>query len=98
MGVSPGDCTLALRGLQTLAVRLDALERSTITLATWLNACEEVATLLHPAFSSCPGHEIFKRDFSGSASLFSIVFADRFIPDQVNRFVDSLKLFKIGLS
>jgi cystathionine beta-lyase len=98
MGVSPDDCSLAMRGLQTLAVRLDALERSTLAIASWLNAREEVATLLHPAFPSCPGYEIFKRDFSGSASLFSIVFTDRFTPDQVNRFVDALKLFKIGFS
>lgn len=98
MAVSPDDCSLALRGLQTLAVRLDALERSTLRVATWLSTREEVQTLLHPAFASCPGHDLFMRDFSGSASIFSIVFADRYTPVRVNRFVDALKLFKIGFS
>ena len=54
--------------------------------------------MLHPGFASCPGHAFFKRDFRGSASIFSIVFADRYTPTQVNRFVDALKLFKIGFS
>lgn len=98
MAVSPDDCSLALRGLQTLAVRLDALERSTLTVATWLSGREEVRTLLHPAFASCPGHAFFMRDFRGSASIFSIVFANRYTRAQVNRFVDALTLFKIGFS
>jgi Raf kinase inhibitor-like YbhB/YbcL family protein len=36
MGVSPDDCSLALRGMQTLAVRLRALETSTLMVARWL--------------------------------------------------------------
>lgn len=98
MAISPDDCSLALRGLQTLAVRLEALERSTLAVAEWLDAREEVQILLHPAFASCPGHTLFKRDFRGSASIFSIVFAARYTPAQVNRFVDALTLFKIGFS
>jgi cystathionine beta-lyase len=44
------------------------------------------------------GHEYWKRDFTGSASIFSIVFAPHLSPEQVNTFVDALKLFKIGYS
>ena len=98
MAVSPDDCSLALRGLQTMGVRLEALERSTLIIAHWLASRPEVETVLHPAFPSCPGHEHWKRDFTGSASLFSILFQPRFTPEQVNSFVDSLRLFKIGYS
>ncbi len=98
MAVSPDDCSLALRGLQTMALRLDALERSTLTVATWMKDRDEIQTLLHPAFPSCPGHEFFKRDLRGSASIFSVVFATRYTPAQVNRFIDALTLFKIGFS
>ena len=63
MAVSPDDCSLALRGLQTLAVRLEALERSTLTIATWLNAREEVQTLLHPGFVSCPRSRVLQARF-----------------------------------
>jgi cysteine-S-conjugate beta-lyase len=78
MAVSPDDCTLALRGLQTLGVRLDRLERSTLAIAEWLAQRPEIARVLHPAFRSCPGHEYWVRDFKGSASVFSIVFDRRF--------------------
>jgi cystathionine beta-lyase len=98
MAASPDDCSLALRGLQTLAVRLDALERSTLAIARWLATRLEVETVLHPALPSCPGHETWKRDFTGSASIFSIVFQKSYTPDQVNAFVDALKLFRIGWS
>ena len=97
MGVSPDDCALALRGLATLDLRLRALEQSTLEVAEWLRQRPEVKSLLHPAFPDCPGHDIWKRDFTGSASLFSIIFRD-WTPVQVERFVDSLKLFKIGFS
>ena len=98
MAASPDDCNLAIRGLQTLGVRLEALERSTLAIATWLAQRPEIEIVLHPAFPSCPGHEYWKRDFTGSASIFSIVFAPSFSPEQVNAFVDALKLFKIGYS
>jgi len=98
MGASPDDCSLALRGLKTMGVRLEVLERSTLAIAQWLEERPEIDKVLHPAFSSCPGHEFWKRDFTGSASLFSILFSERFTGGQVNAFVDSLKLFKIGWS
>ena len=97
MGVSPDDCALALRGLATLDIRLRALEQSTLEVAEWLKQRPEVKSLLHPAFPDYPGHEIWKRDFSGSTSLFSIIVRD-WTPAQVERFVDSLKLFRIGFS
>jgi cystathionine beta-lyase len=98
LSVSPDDCSLALRGLQTLAVRLAQLERSTLEVANWLKARPEIALVLHPALPDCPGHDIWQRDFCGSASVFSIVFKDDWMPDRVMRFVDNLKLFKIGYS
>ena len=98
VGVSSDECSLALRGLQTLAVRLDHLERSTLAVARWLDARPEVATTLHPAFPACPGHDNWRRDFSGSASIFSVVFDDGLPEAGVARFVDALRLFKIGFS
>jgi cystathionine beta-lyase len=95
---SPDDCSLALRGMKTLAVRLKALEESALALARWLAERSEIELVLHPALPSCPGHEFWKRDFTGSAGLFSIVFQPRFTKQQVTKFVDALELFKIGYS
>jgi cystathionine beta-lyase len=98
MGVSPDDCSLALRGLQTLAVRLAALERSTLAVARWLAERPEVETVLHPALPSCPGHDVWRRDFTGSTSVFSAVFDARYTEAELHAFVDALALFELGYS
>jgi len=95
---SPDDCTLALRGLKTLAVRLAAIQKSALALAQWLSTRPEIELVLHPALPSCPGHEFFKRDFTGSTGVFSIVFKKHFSKEQVHSFVNNLELFKIGYS
>ncbi|HEX2780037.1 MAG TPA: PLP-dependent transferase, partial [Gemmatimonadaceae bacterium] len=98
MAVSPDDCSLALRGMQTLGVRLRALQDSTLEVARWLAGRLEIERVLHPALPSCPGHEIWQRDFTGSTSVFSIVFEPRYTPEQILGFVDALELFEIGYS
>lgn len=95
---SPDDCSLALRGMKTMAVRLKHVEQSAVAVAQWLSRRPEIERVLHPALPSCPGHQFFRRDFTGSSGLFSIVFQQRFTKEQVLRFVDSLRLFKIGYS
>jgi cystathionine beta-lyase len=96
--VSADECSLALRGMKTLAVRLQAIEKTALALAEWLAARPEVELVLHPALPSCPGHEYWKRDYTGSAGVFSIVLRPNYTREQVLRFVDALELFKIGYS
>jgi cystathionine beta-lyase len=95
---SPDDSSLALRGMKTMAVRLRAVEQSALALAQWLTERPEVELVLHPALPSCPGHELWKRDFTGATGLFSIVLNKGFSKEQVFKFVDALELFKIGYS
>ncbi len=95
---SPDDCSLALRGMKTLAVRLEAMGSSALTIARWLALQPEVELVLHPALQSCPGHEIWKRDFTGSAGVFAFVLRKDVNKEQVLAFVNSLRLFKIGYS
>jgi len=98
LAVSPDECSLALRGLQTLAVRMRHAEASALKIAHWLSARPEVETVLHPALKSCPGHIFWRRDFSGSTGLFSFVFRPKFSGAEVRAFVDALDLFEIGYS
>ena len=98
MAVSPDDCSLALRGLQTLAVRLDAFEQSTLKVAKWLADQPLVKQVLHPAMASCPGHDIWARDFTGSTSVFSFVFDNYIHAERVVDFINNLEIFRIGLS
>ena len=98
LAVSPDDCSLALRGLQTLAVRLDVLEKSTLRVAHWLREHPLVNRVLHPALASCPGHDIWARDFTGSTSVFSLVFKNHISAEQVINFINNLQIFRIGMS
>lgn len=98
LAVSPDDCGLALRGIQTLGVRLDALETSTLQIANWLAKHPLIEKVLHPALPTCPGHEIWKRDFSGSSSVFSFVFKNYMSVAQAETFINSLEVFRIGMS
>ena len=95
---SPDDCSLAIRGLKTLAVRLKQIEHSALQVAKFLEARPEVDLVLHPALPSCPGHEFWKRDFTGSAGLFSLVFKPGPTKAQVEDFVNALDLFELGYS
>lgn len=98
LGAAPDDCFLALRGLPTMTARLRQHQASALTIAAWLAQRSEVKRVLHPAFADCPGHAIWKRDFTGSSGLFSIVLHEQFGRADVERMVDQLRYFKIGAS
>jgi cystathionine beta-lyase len=91
--VSPDDAWLGSRGLRTMAVRLKQHEESALKVADWLKSQPQVGRVLHPAFSDCPGHEQWKRDFHGSSGLFSFE-----LKGARAAFIDGLELFGIGYS
>ena len=97
-GVSADDCYLVLRGLASMPVRLAAHDRAAREVAEWLTKRPEVARVLHPALPDCPGHAEWLRDFSGASGLFSIILHSRYTREQVDAFVEALKLFAIGWS
>lgn len=98
MGVGADDAYLVLRGLETMKLRFDAHDASARKVAQWLKGRPEIARVLHPAFEDCPGHDVWKRDFTGAGGLFSVVFDARYAGAQVDRFVEALELFGIGYS
>jgi cystathionine beta-lyase len=95
--VSPDDAALASRGLRTMAVRLEQSTNSALKIATWLNEHKKVRQVLCPMLPGSPGHDIWKRDFSGGCGLFSFVL-DTKDPDASGRLADALDLFGIGYS
>jgi cystathionine beta-lyase len=97
-GVGMDDAYLVLRSLPTMKLRFDAHDAGARTVAAWLQQQAQISRVLHPAFADCPGHENWKRDFTGAGGLFSVLFDARYSEEQTDRFVDSLKLFKIGYS
>ncbi len=97
-GIGMNDVYLVLRGLESMKLRFDAHDASARAIAAWLKERAEIAKVLHPAFDDCPGHENWKRDFTGAGGLFSVIFDARYSEAQVDRFVESLELFGIGFS
>ncbi|MBI1771370.1 MAG: PLP-dependent transferase, partial [Burkholderiales bacterium] len=97
-GVGMDDVYLVLRNLPTLQLRFNAHDQSARKIASWLTNRPEISKVLHPALPDCPGHDIWQRDFSGAGGLFSVLFDAKYGEEQTDRFVDSLKLFKLGYS
>ena len=96
-GCSPDDAWLGLRGLRSLGVRLARSGESSMTVGAWLKDRPEVARVLHPAFDSCPGHELWKRDFDGTAGVFSILL-EPMERSAIKRVVEAFRYFKMGYS
>ncbi|CAG9172920.1 Cystathionine beta-lyase [Cupriavidus laharis] len=97
-GVSADDCHLVLRSLPSLPVRLAAHDRAAREVAEWLHQRPEVVRVLHPALPDCPGHANWRRDFSGASGLFAIILHEKYSREQVDAFVEALRLFAIGWS
>jgi cystathionine beta-lyase len=95
--IAPEDAFLTLRGMRTMAIRLKEQMPAGIAVAEWLQGRPEVARVLHPALPGAPGHEIWKRDFTGASSLFTFELKPVSMK-AVGAMLDGLALFGIGAS
>jgi len=98
LGIGANDAEAVLHALPSLALRYAAQDRAGRDLAQWLQQRPEIAQVLHPAIEGSPGHAHWKASCSAAAGLFSVLIDSRFSPAQVDRFVDGLRLFKLGFS
>ena len=67
----PQDCFLVLRGIKTLALRMEEHNRNALAVARWLEAQPKVRAVLHPGLESHPQHELALRQMSGYGGTFS---------------------------
>jgi cystathionine beta-lyase len=95
--VSPDDAWLTLRGLRTMPIRMQEQARSAIRVAEWMKARPEVSRVLFPALPGDPAHDLWKRDYTGAASLFGVVMKGG-TETAAHALLDSLELFGIGYS
>jgi cystathionine beta-lyase/cystathionine gamma-synthase len=87
----PFDSWLLLRGLRTMPVRMQQHHTDGIRIAEFLRTRPEVAAVHHPAFDA-PSPTL-----TGFSGLFSFELKDAGF-DEVRRFIDALKRFRIGVS
>ncbi len=75
MGGVPGpqDCWLVLRGIKTLAVRMERHCRNAMTLAQWLFDHPAVKRVIYPGLPNHPQHELAKRQMRDFGGMISIV-------------------------
>ena len=95
--VSPDEVALALRGIETMGVRLAHVGRVALDFARRLEAFPAARRVLHPALPSCPGHEFWQRDFTGGCGVFSVVLPAEAEP-AVGPALTAMRLFAIGAS
>jgi cysteine-S-conjugate beta-lyase len=97
LGVPADDCSLVLRGLQTMPLRVERSSATAWAIAQHLAERPEVEAVLHPALPSDPGHALWLRDFTGASGIFSFLLAGA-LKGRENDLIDQLKLFAIGAS
>ncbi len=97
LGASPDDCSLVLRGIQTMPLRVHRSSESALRIARHLALRPEIGRVLHPALADDPGHDIWRRDFTGASGVFSVLLTDR-LKGLENAFVDALEFFALGAS
>ncbi len=97
IGVSPDDCALVQRGLQTMSLRLAHCGAVAARMATWIAMQPTAARVLHPALRGNPGHDIWARDFKGASGVFSVALTDEALP-RLDGAIDSMRVFSIGAS
>lgn len=105
LGVGANDAEAVLRALPSMALRYAAHDRAARALAHWMQQQAPVVQVLHPALEGAPGHAHWQalcgaaRAGEGAAAgLFSVVFDAACSQAQVDRFCDSLRLFRLGYS
>lgn len=93
---APFDCFLVLRGIKTLAVRMEEHNRNALQIARWLEAHPKILRVLHPGLPSHPQHELALLQMSGFGGTFS--FLVRGGQEQVFRMLDRVRVFTLAES
>ena len=93
---SPFDCYLCLRGIKTLAIRMERCASNAMAVATFLEAHDRVDRVLYPGLASHPQHALAQRQASGFGSMITFYIKGDFEAARV--FLESVELFTLAES
>lgn len=82
-GLSPFDSWLILRGIKTLAIRMEKAQENTIQLANWLKDRTEVVRVIYPGLKEHPGHQIIKEQARGFGAMLTFEVASKELVEQI---------------
>lgn len=74
--LGPQDSWLLMRGMKTLALRMERHRDNALRIAEWLKGHPAVEEVYHPGLPHHPGHDIQKRQCSGDTGIFSFKMKD----------------------
>ena len=92
----PFDSFLALRGLKTLALRMERHSQNGMRIAEWLEGRKDVRRVIYPGLPSHPQHEVAKRQMSAFGGMISVEL-DRDLA-ATKRFLERTQLFALAES
>ncbi len=95
--LDPFAAWLVLRGLRTLALRMERHQANGLAVAEMLAQHPKVQRVFHPGLPSHPQHALARRQLRGFASLFSFMPVEQ-TQEAVHRFLNRLRLVGIGVS
>jgi cystathionine gamma-synthase/cystathionine gamma-lyase len=92
----PMDCYLILRGVKTLAVRMEAHQKNAMAIARFLENKPQIERIIYPGLPAHPQHDLAKKQMSGFGAMVSIVVKGGL--ENANKFASSTKLFALAES
>lgn len=90
-GLAPFDSWLILRGIKTLALRMEKAQENAIQLAEWLKERPEVARVIYPGLHDHPGHEIMKKQAKGFGAMLTIEVNSKELVEKILRKVSLIQ-------
>jgi cystathionine gamma-lyase len=94
--LGPFDSFLALRGVKTLAIRLERHCASALALAEWLHEQPKVRKVFYPGLASHPQHALARRQMNGFGGIISIDLATDLAG--ARRFLERCEVFALAES
>lgn len=82
-GLAPFDSWLILRGIKTLAIRMEKAQENAIRLAEWLIERPEVVKVIYPGLTNHPGHQIIKKQARGFGAMLTFEVASKELVEQI---------------
>jgi len=93
--LSPMDSYLIVRGIKTLAVRLDRAQENALALANWLQAHPKITAVYYTGLPHHPGHEIMKKQARGFGAMMSF---ETNAPETARNIVERTKIISYAES